>query len=35
MLRIVPITLKEANELVKDKHRHHKPQLSELVGLSV
>ena len=25
MLRIVPITLKEANDLVKDKHRHHKP----------
>ena len=25
MLRIVPLTLKEANALVRDKHRHHKP----------
>lgn len=34
-LRLVPLTLKQANALIRDKHRHHKPVVGHRFSIGV
>ena len=35
ILEVVPITLKEANEFVRSKHRHHRPTVGHKFSIAV